>query len=250
MNIIKEIAKNYLIKIPLVAKLSAKRGLTGVNSNPDEVKMIFEKYNEIVDLRGKEIIELGTGHTFDILSKAKDAGAKKVCAVDIQKYVEEISPDITFRLYDGSVIPFANEKFDITWSWTVYEHIRFPITTVKETNRILKNGGISINYIDLVDHFAYTDYHVVDNSIVFNCLKYSKWLWNLMTWNRGMYVNRLRYSQWLEIFKENGFEIIHVERTNNKYVENNYKNISYLKNLEPEDASTMQVLIVCKKTQL
>ena len=88
MNIIKEIAKNYLIKIPLVAKLSAKRGLTGVNSNPDEVKMIFEKYSEIADLKGKEIIELGTGHTFDILSKANDAGAKKVCAVDIQKYVE------------------------------------------------------------------------------------------------------------------------------------------------------------------
>lgn len=44
--------------------------------------------------------------------------------------------------YDGSILPFATQTFDIVYSWFVIEHIRDLKLSLKEMARVVKPGGI------------------------------------------------------------------------------------------------------------
>lgn len=246
MNIFKEITLNQLIKLPFVMKMALKQHSTGRNNDPIQVLNIFENLNKYVDFRYKNVLELGPGQTFGILERAKIAGAKELFAVDIMTYVEDIPSGINYKHYDGKTILLPNDYFDVIWSWSVFEHIRYPKITVPETYRLLKKGGIAIHSIDLVDHFNYT---WQKDELTFNCLKYPEWLWNLMTWNRSNYVNRIRIGKWIELFKNQGFEIVHLETKENQTIKELHKDgkIGYLNKYSESDASTMSMFIVLKK---
>lgn len=247
MNILKEILLNQLIRLPFVQKLAKKGHSTGRNNNIQQVQSIYDKLCSFFEFHGKSALELGPGQTFGILEKALNEGkADKVSAVDISTYLEHIPERISFKQYDGTKIPFEDENFDILWTWSVFEHIRFPNITVPETYRVLKKGGRALHSIDLVDHFNYT---WQNDKKIFNCLKYSEWLWNAMTWNRSNYVNRLRLSAWLELFQAQGFKIIHIETVENKTVNRLYieDKIDYLKKYSLLDAITSSVIIVVEK---
>ena len=246
MNIIKEIILNYLIKIPLVQMLAIKKHSTGRNNDPLQVNAIFQKLSEYLDFKGKNVLELGPGQTFGILEKVLETKAMKVSAADITTYVENVPNGIEYKHYDGTNLPYNLNEFDVLWTWSVFEHIRYPKITVPETFRILKKGGIAIHSIDLVDHFNYT---WKKDELTFNCLKYPEWLWNLMTWNRSNYVNRLRLNQWLNIFKQEGFEIIYYDTVVNKQIKMLHlqDKIKYLKKYSNIDASTMSIFIVLQK---
>lgn len=246
MNIIKEVILNQLIRVSFIKKIAKKNHSTGRNNDPIEVQTIFNKLSKSVIFEGAKVLELGPGQTFGILEEVRRAKASKVCAVDITSYLENIPQGIEFKLYDGSLLPYENETFDVLWSWSVFEHIRFPMTTVQETFRILKKGGIAIHAIDLIDHFNYS---WKKDNLTFNCLRYSEKLWNLMTWNRSNYVNRLRLSDWENIFNEVGYDVVYFETTENKNIEELYlKNkIKYLSKYSLNDAKTMSVYFVLKK---
>lgn len=246
MNILKEITLNQLIKIPFVQKIAVRKHLTGRNNDPIEVQKIFDTLSKFVNFKGKKVLELGPGQTFGILEKAQVAGASELFAADIMTYVDNIPNGIHYQHYDGKTISLPNEHFDAIWSWSVFEHIRYPEITVPETYRLLKKDAIAIHSIDLVDHFNYT-WQIDD--LTFNCLKYPEWLWNLMTWNRSNYVNRIRIGKWLELFKKQGFEVIHLETKENQTIKSLHKNgkIQYLNKYTDSDASTMSVFIVLKK---
>ena len=246
MNILKEIILNQLIRIPLIQKIAKNQHLTGRNNDPIQAKAIFEKLNEYTKFEGKSVIELGPGQTFGVLEKVLEANALKVCAADIMTYVENIPDGIEYHQYDGTNLPFDDNLYDVLWSWSVFEHIRYPNITVPETYRILKSGGFAIHAIDLVDHFNYT---WKKDELTFNCLKYPEWLWDLMTWNRSNYVNRLRINDWLNLFIKEGFKIIHygtIENNVIKMLHSDHK-IEYLKKYTAVDASTMSFFIVLQK---
>lgn len=246
MNVIKEVILNQLIRFPFIKKIAKIRHSTGRNNDSIEVQTIFEKLSKDVLFEGAKVLELGPGQTFGVLEKAVLAKASRVCAVDITAYTENIPQGIEFKLYDGTIIPFKNDSFDVLWSWSVFEHIRFPKITVPETFRILKKGGIAIHAIDLVDHFNYS---WKKDELTFNCLKYDETTWNLMTWNRSNYVNRLRLGDWEKLFIEVGFEILLVETIENKTIENQYidNKLKYLLKYSLKDASTMSVYFVLGK---
>jgi hypothetical protein len=53
----------------------------------------------------------------------------------------------------------------------------------------------------LCDHYTSDEARYADH------LRYPGWLWNAMTWHRTAFTNRLRYSEWLRLFRAAGFDV-------------------------------------------
>ena len=244
MNIIREIVLNQLIRIPAIQRIAMRSHNTGRNNDPVKVNEIFDILASYFDFGNKEVLELGPGQTFGLLERAHLAGAASVSGVDISSYNDQIANYIEFKEYNGKEIPFSSEKFDFVYSYSVFEHLRYPEITVSEIQRVLKTGGVAIHSVDLKDHFNYS---WMKDELTFNCLKYSEQTWNAMVWNRSNYVNRLRYSDWCRLFDKYGLIISDERLEEDEGLRNRYKNIPYLNKLSEKDALTGQALFVLKK---
>jgi len=111
---------------------------------------------------------------------------------------------------DAREIDIENSFFDFYISCTVLEHIDenllFPIFS--EARRVLKPSGLAIHRIDYSDHFSHSDKEVS----AINFLQYSDDEWARYAGNRYMYMNRLRHSDFVKLFKKTGY-VIENERT-------------------------------------
>ncbi len=99
-------------------------------------------------------------------------------------------------------------KADIVFSRFVLEHIppEEIIKIHKNINTYLTSGSLIFHFISPSDHQAYDD----KNLSLQNFLKYSKEEWkNIHT--RFDYHNRLRLPQYIEMFEDLNYEIIHLE---------------------------------------
>jgi SAM-dependent methyltransferase len=110
-------------------------------------------------------------------------------------------PGISIRIYDGKRMPLRDASVDLVWSHSCFEHIRYPELTVKECARVLRPGGTMVCEIDLKDHYYFAPEQAADH------LRYSEWLWKAMKWNRSAYTNRLRASDWSNLFVRSGFSV-------------------------------------------
>lgn len=201
--------KNQLIKLPAIRRKAQRSHITGLNKELNAVDDVIRLYKKHIDPAGKRILELGPGQTYQVAERLTQEGAIMTIA-DIDRYLDpKLLADlgIAYHIYDGAKLPFEDESFDVILSYTVYEHIRYPKTTVDETYRLLKKGGQVVHLVDLGDHFSYG----VDEALLFNCLKYPEWIWNAMTWNRSNYVNRLRQSEWVRLHQQAGFTTVEKE---------------------------------------
>jgi SAM-dependent methyltransferase len=250
MNIVKEIVLNNLIKLPIVRKFARKvNNRTGINGDDVYVRKTYEMYTQYAGVKDKAILELGPGHTYQCVLMALDNGAASADIADIELQIDKEVLDknkFRFTLYDGTKLPFADGSFDLIWSHTVYEHLRYPETTAAETWRVLKPGGIAVHWIDLRDHFVLDN----ENPTVFNMMRYSQSLWKKMTWNRSTYVNRLRFSEWIKLHLDNKFTILHSEKELSNAVKEKQAagQIPYLDKYSAEDVETAQMLLVIQKT--
>jgi len=250
MNFVKEVILNQLIRIPAVKEKAKKNHHTGMSHNPESLLKNYNIYTKHSSVKDKHILELGPGKTIEVALKAKENGASSVALVDIEPYLSNqqiLDNGINYKIYDGKQIPFPGESFDLIWSSDVYEHIRFPQLTIEETYRLLRPGGMVIHIIDLADHFSFG---TNNSDIIFNCLKYPKWIWEAMTWNRSNYVNRLRASQWIDIHESVGFKIISQNTEINEYIRDNYKTspkLKYLLKYSEYDAISTELHLVAKK---
>jgi hypothetical protein len=89
-------------------------------------------------------------------------------------------------------------------SFATLEHIPFEDLTIElaAAKRLLRDNGKSIHIIDYSDHYAHSDGSLSH----LNFLRYSDRQW--AQYNTSFqYVNRLRNSEYLEIFKSSGFVI-------------------------------------------
>jgi len=87
----------------------------------------------------------------------------------------------------------------------------------------------------------------VDPLKQFDCLRYPEWLWNLMRWNRSSYVNRLRQSEWLDLFKRTGFVLRAKETSIREDVTPLLSSLPYLQGYSYEDAVTSALTVCCEK---
>ncbi len=251
MPVIPEILKNLLIQLPPVKAMAKKKHITGVNQSEGGIDTIYNLYNKYADFSNKDVIELGPGHTYGVACKIKESGAKSISIIDIEKYIPEKvlieNPFLNYIIYQGNEMPVQEKSCDLILSYTVYEHLRNPEMTIKETYRILKNGGIAVHLIDLGDHLYYGAKGNPDK--VFNCLRYSKAVWNLMSMNRSIYVNRLRQSDWIRMHQNAGFEIVETVPAINDHIKNLYENgrLQYLSKYKPEDRYVSGLLLILRK---
>lgn len=101
------------------------------------------------------------------------------------------------------------ERFDYITSTHTMEHI--PLSELRqimlECRRILRHDGIMSCLIDYADHFSYFDPGVS----AYNFLKYPDRVWNRWLTPRLHYQNRLRHKEYLQLFEETGFEVLHAK---------------------------------------
>lgn len=240
-----EILQNLLMGIPTIARLAERRHRTGLNADRAKAREVLELYCRFHPVAEKDILEIGPGHTLEVLEEAFASGAKSCTAVDVMKYLtveRAAQKGIDYRLYDGKLLPFASRQFDCIWSHTVFEHLRYPEITVPECFRLLRPGGSLVAHIDLGDHTYYGSqpppaFHV------FHCLRYPTWLWRLMRWNRSSYVNRLRKSEWKRLFEAAGFVVRAEASSANREIDRALPALPYLRKYSHDDAVT-QVLTV------
>ena len=106
---------------------------------------------------------------------------------------------------DATDIKMESNSFDFYISCTVLEHISENVISkiLEEGRRVLKPSGLAIHGIDYSDHFSHSD----TNISAINFLQYSDEKWDRYAANRYMYMNRLRHSEFIRLFKEAGYLI-------------------------------------------
>lgn len=104
---------------------------------------------------------------------------------------------------------FHPETFNVIFSCSVLEHIKKDILSsyVQNLFRVLMHGGWSIHTICVGDHIAYYDPNVSEK----NYLRYSPKVWKKYFENEVQYFNRVQCSEWLDIFRKVGFELLEKE---------------------------------------
>jgi SAM-dependent methyltransferase len=104
----------------------------------------------------------------------------------------------------------AANSVDLVYSNSVFEHVpkQAILEILRESQRILKPGGLALHNIGCNDHYAF-----FDPSISFvNFLRFSEAEWRL--WNNSLlYQNRLRAPQFLDMAAQAGLKVIY-KRTN------------------------------------
>ena len=202
MFVPKEIAQNLAMLLPPIRVLSKRWHHTGNMNDPAEALRLFDSYALHVPPAGKDLLELGPGQSPRVLQNALSAGARSVTGLDVIDYFGGRPPaGIRISIYDGRAMPFEDANFDLIWSTSCFEHIRYPKLTIDECVRVLRPGGTMVCEIDLRDHYHAAPEDAADH------LRYSDWLWKAMKWNRGAYTNRVRASQWEKMFIDHGFKL-------------------------------------------
>lgn len=102
------------------------------------------------------------------------------------------------------ITEIGEESFDCFYSVDTLEHIPpAPLAEVLTTSRTrLKPGGVAVHIIDYSDHYARQG-----GASRINFLRYSDRDWEPHN-SRFLYMNRLRHSQFLELFEKAGFRSI------------------------------------------
>jgi SAM-dependent methyltransferase len=106
---------------------------------------------------------------------------------------------------DARVTGFENDTIDCAVSVETLEHIPYDdiFDILKEVRRILRPDGIALMQIDYGDHFKGFDPSISS----FNFLTYSDKDWQPFQ-SRFQYVNRLRHSEYVNLFEKAGFEVV------------------------------------------
>ena len=244
-----EILQNAVMGIPAIARLAVRYHCTGLNADPTVSRQVFELYCRYQPVAGKDILEIGPGHTLEVLEEALASGAKSCTAVDVVEYVavdRAARRQIDYRVYNGKLLPFPSGQFDCIWSHTAFEHLRYPKITVMECFRLLRPGGRMVAHVDLGDHSYYG--HAAPSPLkLFECLRYPEWLWTLMKWNRSSYVNRLRKSEWKGLFEEAGFVLNAEACSVSQEVGRALPTLPYLHKYSHDDAVTAVLTVWLEK---
>ena len=106
---------------------------------------------------------------------------------------------------DARSVPLPDGSIDFVTSTETLEHIPPQVIAgiLRETRRLLAHDGLISSLIDMKDH-----YHYIDAAVsTYNFLRYPPWAWRLL--NPGLQPqNRLRHSEYRQLFTDAGYEIV------------------------------------------
>jgi ubiquinone/menaquinone biosynthesis C-methylase UbiE len=112
-----------------------------------ELEPFIPRHAEFPTWTDKRVLEIGVGAGTDFVNFAR-AGAN-LCGVDLTQAgiehcrrrlaLEGLEADL--RVASGEDLPFADEEFDLVWSWGVIHHAEHPEAVLREVRRVLKPGG-------------------------------------------------------------------------------------------------------------
>ena len=115
---------------------------------------------------------------------------------------------ITVVVGDARNSGLATGSVDLLCSNNTFEHIPSEVLTdiLREFKRVVSPSGVISHHIDMVDHYSFFD----DQISEYNFLKYSESQWR---WFNGplQYQNRLRVSDFRELYERSGFDVVHEE---------------------------------------
>lgn len=106
---------------------------------------------------------------------------------------------------DARSTGLPDRSVDVVTSISVLEHVPPDdiLAILRECRRILKDDGWAVMNVDYTDHYASFDRTITH----YNFLRFSEREWR--RWNPSMiYQNRLRHSEYLDIVRRAGFEIV------------------------------------------
>lgn len=124
-----------------------------------------DRVNNIMKLKGKEILEVGCG--YGALSFVLADYGANVTAVEVDKnkvrYAKENlkhQKNIKIGIVQNEILPFKDNSFDGIFLFDVIEHIDKPEITIEECYRVLKKSGIL--YVEFTPYYSITGHHLYD----------------------------------------------------------------------------------------
>jgi hypothetical protein len=154
-----------------------------LSENKERVFRIFEGRTEPARLRERLESLSSASSCDDVLRRAK---------------IEYRAPA------DAACTGLADHSIDIQISYTVFEHIPRPVlrNILLEASRLLAPGGFALHHIDPSDHFSHDDRSILP----INFLQYSEEDWTRLAGNQFGYHNRMRASEFADLYSECGHE--------------------------------------------
>lgn len=116
-----------------------------------------------------------------------------------------------FSPADARSVALLAGSIDYHVSVAVLEHIHpnILVSIITEARRLLQPRGLFVHGFDPKDHFATSDPSIT----AINFLQFDDETWHRYAGNRYMYHNRLRADDYLSLISQNGFDILHTDRT-------------------------------------
>lgn len=103
-------------------------------------KRIAERYKQPGEFQRILIVGCGTGQEALYMNSLFNA---RVYGVDVdQEFLSEAVQHVSLQNYNGHTLPFADQSFDIIYSYHVLEHVADVPRTLDEMERVLAPGGI------------------------------------------------------------------------------------------------------------
>jgi SAM-dependent methyltransferase len=136
---------------------SFRPGLIGIFTNPFYLarKGLYQNIRAMTPYAHGRILDVGCGQRpYETMFDCSD-----YVGVELDSPATRINTKANF-IYDGEVLPFANESFDTVVTTQVLEHVLTAGIFLKELNRILReNGGLLLSVPFVWDeHEQPTDY--------------------------------------------------------------------------------------------
>lgn len=227
------------------------------SSNFKSLDNIFENMFLIlqknkISLKNKTVLELGPGNSYIIAYNFLMQGIKKAILVDKfpriienKKQIEYFNKELEFikgkygkvpffvkkGILDSKYLKYLSkelteiniDKVDFIYSNSVLEHVKNAEENIASMSKILNSGGYMYHNIDLRDHYNFNK--------PFLFYKYEDSTWNKYLSKEGVsYTNRLRYDDFINLFKKYGFEIIYEkvkkQKLNQKKLSSRFRNKS------------------------
>lgn len=145
-------------------------------------------------------------------------------------------------------LPLDGSSLDAITSRSVFEHIPRPVIEdiLKESYRLLVPGGLVCHFIDNSDHWEHGDKRI---SRV-NFLRYGDGAFRLTYLNGLNYQNRLRHSEYVEMMRTCGFEIVREQRNVDPRAIQALGHLPLaprFRNFAPDDLATMDSYLLARK---